>query len=493
MLKRNVIINYFSQLYLALLNIAVVPIYLKLLGSETFGLIGIFITAQGLMQILDVGLSATLSREATKFSINPQGGAAFRKIFDKVFKFFLCVSMGTALLLLVFAKRYSLEWFKYKSLEPREILVSVSLIAIIIALRFLVSPFRSILLGLEKHVWLNAFILITGTLKYFGIIPIVIFVSKSPEAFFVYEFCIAILEAILIMGYTFRLLPKKSLISENLNSDLMKEVITFSLSIGLTSIIWILLSQVDRIALSKILPLAQYGYFSAVVTAASGILILSSPLSRALLPRMTALVEQRKINDLVDLYRKSTQVVALIIVPIGLLIMAFSRELLWLWTANRDLALYGQRILFWYALGYTATAIAAFPYYLQYAYGQLKIHIWANLISFVIGIPIIIFAAIKFGALGTGIIWAALQISYLVLGTYFVHKKFLSGFHWKWLFWDVLPGYSVGLVIYFFKLNGFVDLSLSKPMLVLRLLLVGAIVSLFLLALRYLLKLRSVV
>ena len=63
-LRRNIYFNYASQAYVALVGIAMVPLYLKYLGLEAYGLIGFFATAQAWIQLLDFGLSPTLGREA---------------------------------------------------------------------------------------------------------------------------------------------------------------------------------------------------------------------------------------------------------------------------------------------------------------------------------------------------------------------------------------------------------------------------------------------
>lgn len=472
MLKRNIFINYVSQLYMAALSVLVVPIYLKLLGAETYGLVGVFVMAQVLMQVLDIGLSAMLSREATKFIVNPETGPIFRYVFDKVFKFFLGVSLLLVVVFLPLVNLYGLDWLNYKSLNPTDVLIALSFIVVIVALRFLVTPLRSVLMGLEKHVWLNMVIIVTGTLKYLGIIPIIVFYSRAPEVFFVYELCIAILEAVLIFYYTLRLLPKKKLVrTESLaTAETTSKLLKFSLGHGFTAILWLIMTQIDRVVLSKTLPLDQFGYFSAVVTAAWGIMILSGPLSRALLPRMTALIEKREITALVTLYRKSTRLISFAVVPIGVLIAGFSAEILWVWTGNKELVSYGANVLFWYALGNTAVALAAFPYYLQYAYGELRLHVIGNIINFIISIPLIVISAIQYGAVGAGVAWAIMQVSYLLIATYFMHKKFLTGMHWRWLIVDVLPGFvASGVIVFFIKGLNIVTIEMDRLIVFLRL------------------------
>lgn len=70
-LKTNIISNYASQIYVTLVGIAVVPLYIKYMGAEAYGLVGVFTLLQTLFNMLDMGLSPTVARETARLS----GGA----------------------------------------------------------------------------------------------------------------------------------------------------------------------------------------------------------------------------------------------------------------------------------------------------------------------------------------------------------------------------------------------------------------------------------
>src|SRR2546423_14959416 len=67
-LRRDIAVNYASQVYAALIGIAMVPLYLKYMGIEAYGLVGFFAMVQAWSQVLDFGLSQTLGREAAKLN-----------------------------------------------------------------------------------------------------------------------------------------------------------------------------------------------------------------------------------------------------------------------------------------------------------------------------------------------------------------------------------------------------------------------------------------
>ena len=63
MLKRNLIANYIGQGWRFLISLAFVPLYIKYLGIEAYGLIGIFAMLQAWLGLLDMGMKPALGRE----------------------------------------------------------------------------------------------------------------------------------------------------------------------------------------------------------------------------------------------------------------------------------------------------------------------------------------------------------------------------------------------------------------------------------------------
>ena len=66
-------------------------------------------------------------------------------------------------------------------------------------------------------------------------------------------------------------------------------------------------------------------------------------------------------------------------------------------------------VLALYALGNGCMTLAVFPYYLQYARGDLRMHLWGNIVFATVLVPGIVLATSRWGALGAA--WLALRIS----------------------------------------------------------------------------------
>ena len=50
------------------MSLAFIPLYIKYLGIEAYGLIGLFAVLQAWLVLLDMGMSPTLSREMARFT-----------------------------------------------------------------------------------------------------------------------------------------------------------------------------------------------------------------------------------------------------------------------------------------------------------------------------------------------------------------------------------------------------------------------------------------
>ncbi|MEN8215666.1 MAG: hypothetical protein ABFS56_04685 [Pseudomonadota bacterium] len=61
-IKLNIIANFAGKAWTVLMSLAFVPLYIKFIGVEAYGLIGFFVTLQAVFGLLDLGLSTTLFR-----------------------------------------------------------------------------------------------------------------------------------------------------------------------------------------------------------------------------------------------------------------------------------------------------------------------------------------------------------------------------------------------------------------------------------------------
>ncbi len=61
-LKLNLLANFAGTGWSTLMGLVFIPLYIRFMGIEAYGLIGFYVALQGGLQILDFGLSPTMNR-----------------------------------------------------------------------------------------------------------------------------------------------------------------------------------------------------------------------------------------------------------------------------------------------------------------------------------------------------------------------------------------------------------------------------------------------
>ncbi len=440
MKKRSVVHNttlsYLGQAYALLVGILIMPFYLGHLGAEVYGLIGFYTVLQAWLQLLDAGMSPALVREIA----HQQGKADSQYLSGWLLRCFELIFLPLALLSMLGVWLASPwiagQWLNAQHLAPDTLAHCVALMGPLVACRLYATLYKSGLQGLELHAWLNGANVLVATLRYFGGLALVAWASQDPVVFFQFQVVVAVLEALLFAGKAWRRLPPPRWLS-GFNWALVKPVLPFAASLSVSAVLWILLTQLDKVLLSSALTLKDYGYFSLVALVSTGIVMLINPLVQTLLPRMTALMAEGREADMQRLYLAAHRFVATFIVPMAAVIAVHGSALIYAWSGDRQAAEWVAPILFWYALGSAILSLSGFQFYLQYAHGRMQLHLWYSLISAAITVPVLILAVHYQGALGAAIAWFALRLLSFALWPAFIHQRLAPGLQSAWVH-DVL-------------------------------------------------------
>lgn len=436
-----------------------VPLYVSYMGVEAYGLVGFFAMLQVWFQLLDVGLTPTMARETARYNGGASDAQSLRRLLRAMEGIFVGIALLGGTAGVIGADAIGRSWLKVQQLPLSEVEQAIRLMAGIIALRWVCGLYRGAINGFERLVWLSGFNIAIATARFVLVIPFFIYVGKSPSQFFTYQLGLALLEVIVLLAKTYRLLPKLAA-SERTPWQWapLRGVLKFSLSIAFTSSIWVVVTQTDKLLLSKLLPLADYAYFTLAVLMASGVMIISGPISGALLPRLSKLAAERQDAALIRLYRNATQLVCVIAIPTAAVLAFFAEQVLWAWTGDAEIASKAAPVLRLYALGNGVLALGAFPYYLQFAKGDLTLHVLGNVIFVLLLVPALTWATFEYGVVGAGWAWLNANAMYFLCWVPVVHSRFVTGLHLKWVLKDVGATASFSLLF-----AAFVDDSISWP------------------------------
>ena len=439
-LKLNVAANYASQLYATLIGIALIPLYLKTMGTEAYGLVGFFSMLQAWFNVLDLGLTPTIARESARLFGGALTPIDYRRLFRSLSVIFAAVALVGGGILFALAPAVSSKWLHVRELPAAEVIAAVQIMAASVAMRWMGGLYRGVITGTERLVWLSAFNALIATLRFAAVFASMAIWGYTPTVFFWHQLAVAALELAMLFAMATRLVPSPTAQDPPTGWSIasIRPLLRFSLTIAFTSSVWVFVTQTDKLILSGVLPLSEYGVFTLAVLLAGGITIVTGPITTALLPRLARLHAQGNHAEIVRLYHQFAQLVAVVAISLMVTLASCAESLLYAWTGNRAVTLGAAPILRLYALGNGLLALGAFPFYLQYARGSLRYHLIGNIGLVVLLIPALVLTATRAGGVGAGWVWLTMNALYLFGWVAFVHGRLEPGLHWNWLSSNVL-------------------------------------------------------
>ena len=439
--KTNTIANYVGRIYIIAAGMIVLPLFMQYMGEEAYGLVGLFTLVQTWIQLFNMGLAPTLGREAARASSksSEHGFQAFYRVLVSYELIFAVLVIALFCAALLGGDWLVGSWLNIEQLAEGDVKLAVLLLLGAAILRFQSSLYRSGMMGLEKQVYVNALEMVFVSLRFPAALLLVALVSSDVVYFFIYQLVLSAVELVWIRSAQFRAIPHDAVQAYRFYWWAIKPTIPFAAGIAYTAGIWVLVTQIDKVILSGILTLSEFGYYSLVALITGGLIQLTHPLSEAIRPRMTALHEAGNNQALYALYLSGTQFVAAITFSACFVITFNAQPLLYAWTGNQGAALWGAEVLQWFVLGSGLLAVAAFQYYLQFAHGRLRLHVIGSSISACVQIPVMAYAAYEYGALGAAKAWLFVRLLFFIAWVPVVHRAFSKGLHTKWLGRHVLP------------------------------------------------------
>ena len=435
-LKSNLIANYAGKGWGALMALAFVPLYIRLLGIESYGLIGFFATLQSVFALLDYGLNTTLNRELARCSAVSNRAQEMHDLVRtlEIIYWGLAIVGGFAVLLL--APLIASKWVNTKTLPISVVQNAVMLMGLVMAFQWLQSFYFGGLIGLQRQVLYSALNSGWYTLRFAGAALVLWLISPTILAFFAWQLFINIVGAVLAALALWHSLPKRSAVPR-FRIAYLRSVWRFVAGMSAISVTVLLLTQMDKIILSRLVSLEAFGYYSLAWSVASSLGYLTSPVFTVVFPSFSKHVVLGDTEALKRLYHRACQFLSVIILPAAILVVFFAPEVLLLWTRDAVLAQSGHNLVSLLMIGTVLNSLMNLPYALQLANGWTSLALCTNVISIVVLIPVLVFMVSYYGEIGAAVVWVVLNSGYVFIQLQVMHRRLLKGEQWRWYRDDV--------------------------------------------------------
>lgn len=434
--RRNMFANFAGTAWQTLMGIAFIPLYVKFMGVASYGLVGIFAALQAMSFVLDLGLSATVTRETARLSALPGREQEMRDLVRSLEAVYWCVAILIGLTVALLAPLIANHWVKGGQVPSRTIEQAVCIMGCVLALQWPSSFYSGGLVGLQQQVLMNVITVCMGTLRWGGAALVLLVVSPTIQAFFIWQ--------ILVSGMTTGCMALS--LWKNLPTGpdrpaikiyLLAGIWRFAAGISGISILTTILMQLDKIILSKMLTLEMFGYYSLAGVVAMVLCRCTGPVFSAVYPRFTQLVSIGDRDGLRDLYHRSCQFVSVLILPVAAVVAMFSYEIMLIWTQNPEAAVKTHQLVSILICGTALNGLMNMPYGLQLAHGWTRLSLFANVIAVIVLTPLIVLMTRAYGAIGGASVWVILNGSYILFTVHIMHKRLLPNEKWTWYVQDI--------------------------------------------------------
>ncbi len=436
LIRKNIIANYAGKIWAAVINIAFVPFYIKYIGIEAYGLVGVFATIQPLMTILDMGMSPSISRELARYSALSGKEQDMRNLVRTLEVIYWGIAALMCLLLLMLAPSIVSLWFTSQKLPVSIINQVVVLMGLALVFQWPVGFYSGGLIGLQKQVVFNVFNTIIWTLRGFGALLVVMLSSNPVLAFFWWQLFMSIINVFGVAILLWRsLLPAPG--PAQFRKDILQSVWRFAIGMGSISVVILIFNQLDKIILSSKINLSMFGYYSVVWQVVGCLFLLYYPIYVAFSPAITQLYAQRDFENIKITYQKGRQFMSVAVFPVSAVLAVFAKEILFIWTKDPIVTENCYLLLSIITVGATFNGLFYMPYSMSQALGQTKYLLYVFISILAAYIPLLYLAIRSYGVYGAAITFTVVSIVQQAIVNYVTHRRFFPHENIKWFFDDI--------------------------------------------------------
>lgn len=449
-LRINIAANYVGSGYAALLSLFLVPFYLRMLGAEAYGLVGLFVSFRAMAGILDLGLSTSAGREVAARAARTSDRTSIPWMVRTIEVVYWGVGLALGAALYLLSDFLATRWVHVSQLTSQTVSFAIGIFSATLAASWPIGLYKGVLRGFERQVTHNVVVVTMATFRGGGALAVLYFFSPTVSAFLAWQFIAGVVEVVTMAALSWQTIRHQQSATPAFAMAELRQIWRLAAGISGVSILAIVSTQLDKLFISKLLPMSELGYYTVVSSLSAASSVLVGPVTAAIFPRLTAALSSADSQALEKTYHRATKFVAFLVAPVGGMLGFFGHDVLMLWTQSAEVADHAHLALAWLAIAAAVGAISTMPYALQIAAGMARLPLMMNLVSVVFLLPAVYLAVPRWGITGAAGAVALNSIVYYVAAPLLTHRLLLKGQALRWLFDNSLPFLMWGFCIFGF-------------------------------------------
>ncbi len=401
LLARNIFINLIGQGAPLLVAIIAIPIIIKDLGTERFGVLTLAWMVIGYFSLFDLGLGRSL----TKLVAEKLGAGQEERIPAMVWTcLFLMLIFGIIGALLV---GLSAPWLVHHVLKipkalQNETLQAFYLLAFSISIVISTTGFIGILEAHQRFGLINVVRTTIGVLTYLSPLLVLPF-SQSLFPIVAVLTGIRLLAWLVYIMLCFYIMPDLHH-GIMIQRSLVRSLLSFGGWITVSNIVSPLMTYLDRFLIGALLSMAAVAYYVTPYEAITKLWIFPTAVANVLFPAFsTSFFQDSKRTALI--FGGGVKCVFLALFPISLFIVAMAQDGLNLWL-GKEFVQHSTYVLQWLTIGVFINSLARIPFALIQGVGRPDLTAKLNFIELPFYLIGVWWAINAYGIEGAAIAWS---------------------------------------------------------------------------------------
>jgi O-antigen/teichoic acid export membrane protein len=335
------------------------------------------------------------------------------------------------------------SWVRAAHLSTSEIAKAIALASGILFLQMPVAIFNATLRGLQRQVLSNAVSAVAVACRGLVTIASLHVFGATPWTFFAAQLACSVAEAAMLATIAFVLTGGASA-RFSFDSSLIRSNWRFSSTMWLSSLVGQVTVFGDKLILSKMLPLDQFGLYSLVFAVIVSISRVAGPFTNSYFPYFIEVMNRQR-DQLHRTFLIGAQLSTSIIVATGMTIALNGRPIMLLLTHSEADSAAVAPVFSMLAVANTIGLLIWMPVTLQLAGGVTWITLRLNLLQCLLYLPILPLLVPRYGLYAPAGLWLAVTActipAFIVMMRRVMPREDLT----SWMVWGVLVPLSAAM------------------------------------------------
>jgi O-antigen/teichoic acid export membrane protein len=405
--SRNIVYNGLGQGVSVLLGFVAVRFVFRRLGGDALGLIYFSVAVSAALSVaVQLGICESAVREVASHQGNrPEYIKSFIRTSTTLY---WTAYLGLAVVAYTTAPYLVLHWVKLHSLDALTAIAIMRILTLGALVALPISLYKALLVGLQ-HMGLTNLIDVAGkALQQAGIFLILLMHGNLFHVAYWVAGCMGVQVAVLWVVCT-HFFSVRALLLPGISLAVIKENIGYASGLMAITLSSWMVTEIDKVMLSKLLPLALLGLYTFARGAVSQGALLTAAISNAVFPHFSALHGAGKMGEMKNAYNGIQDLICF-----GMIMVFAAVPFAAVPVFSRVFDLRSAHLLLlpttFLCVGSYMNGTLMMPYVVSLAVGRPEIAARQNVLALFIFPPISAIAIYRFGLTGAGFSWVLYHI-----------------------------------------------------------------------------------